>query len=105
MTLLTVFVYCLFSTLGLGLIYISQVYLKLGALKKNLTLVAYASENGIKRGFGSIAEMAAGRTAPAVCSEEHYVLLRGDTQAGKTGIVEEALGHVFPLLIEENGRR
>jgi hypothetical protein len=101
MTLLTVFVYCLFSTLGLGLIYISQVYLKLGALKKNLTLVAYASENGIKRGFGSIAEMAAGRTAPAVCSEEHYALLRGDTQAGKTGIVEEALGHVFPLLIEE----
>lgn len=101
MTLITVFVYCLFSTLGLGLIYISQVYLKFGALKKNLMLVAYASENGVKRGFGSIAEMAAGRTAPVVCTEEHYALLRGDTQAGKTGVVEEALGHVFPLLIEE----
>jgi hypothetical protein len=42
MTLVSVFLFIAFSTLGLGMIYMSQVYLKMSAFKKNSLVLDYA---------------------------------------------------------------
>jgi hypothetical protein len=100
MTLITVFVYFLFTALGLGLIHISQIYLKLSAHKKNMAVLAVSAENGIKQGFGYLAELVSEKAQPVVCAEEYYFWLREDTQAGNRRIAEEALGINLPLVVE-----
>jgi len=102
MALIVVFIYFLFSALGLGLIYISQIYLKLGALKKNMTLLSYSAENGIKQGFGFLAELIANEGTPAVCTEEHYAALQKEACSGNSRLVGEALHQNFPLRIEDS---
>lgn len=101
MALIAVFVYLLFSVLGLGLIHISGIYGKFGRHKKNMTLLEYSAENGIKQGYGSLAERILGREEPEVLTEAGFALLRLDAEAGGLGLAEEALGTVFPLVIEE----
>lgn len=100
-TLTAVFVYFVFTSIGLGLIFAAQVYAKLSAHKKNMTLLAYASENGIKRGFENLADAVEKRAAPVPCTENQYLQFRGNAQAGSIEIAELALGTDFPALIDE----
>ena len=100
LTLLAVFIYFLFSALGLGLIYISQLHLRIGAHRKTTTLLSYAAENGIKQEFTFLAERAAAASAPAACSEARYGQLRADVEAGRAGIVAEVLGAEIPFRAE-----
>jgi len=100
MALIAVFVYLIFSVLGLGLIHISRIYGKLGRHKKNMALLEYSAENGIKQGYGILAEQILSREGPGVLSEEGFALLRSDAEAGGLGFAEAALGCVFPLLCE-----
>ena len=50
-TLLSLFIFFIFCTLGMGMLLMSQIYLKISGFKKNILLLNYASENGIKQGF------------------------------------------------------
>jgi hypothetical protein len=54
--IVTIFLFLAFSTLALGLIFISQVYLQVGGYKKNSSRLDYCSENGIKEGFHLLAD-------------------------------------------------
>lgn len=101
MALIAVFAYVLFSVLGLGLIHISRIYGKLGRHKKNMALLEYSAENGIKQGFGFLAERMQERDEPADITDEELALLQQNAEAGGFGFAERALDCVFPQSVEE----
>jgi hypothetical protein len=101
MTLMSVFVFFIFSTLGLGLLYLSQAYLKMSANKKNITFLDVSSENGVKRGFGHLAGLVRADYSPAILSEDFYRELRDNARGGGLSAVEEALGINFPVETRE----
>ena len=69
MTLVSVFLFIVFSTLGLGMIYMSQVYLKMSAFKKNSIVLDYASENGVKQGFDQLVQLLSFKSSPSIKPE------------------------------------
>jgi len=101
MTLISVFIFFVFSTLGLGLLYLTQAYLKMSANKKNITLMDFSSENGVKQGFGRLAGLISANYSPAILSEDSYQELREDARGGGLRAMEEALGINFPVEIRE----
>ena len=101
MTLISVFIFFVFSTLGLGLIYLTQAYLKMSANKKNIVAMDFSSENGVKQGYGRLAEIISAGFSPAILSEDSYQELREDARVGGLRAVEEALGINFPMETRE----
>jgi hypothetical protein len=101
MTLMSVFIFFVFSTLGLGLLYLTQAYLKTSANKKNITFMDFSSENGVKQGFGRLAGLISANYSPAILSEDSYQELRENARSGGLRAVEEALGINFPVEIRE----
>ncbi|MEE8378366.1 MAG: hypothetical protein V3R45_08325 [Candidatus Aminicenantaceae bacterium] len=97
MTLVAVFLFFIFSTLGLSMLYFSQIYLKLSAYKKNSTLLAYASENGIKLGFDYLLNLLSQAVSPSLLSPHESIELREDTINKGTEIVEKLLGSRLPF--------
>jgi hypothetical protein len=97
MTLVSVFLFFVFSSLGLSMLYFSQVYLKLSAYKKNSTLLDYASENGIKLGLDHLLSLLSQKASPSLLSEEESNELREDTINKGSEIVEKLLGWHLPL--------
>ena len=97
MTLVSVFLFFIFSTLGLSMLYFSQIYLKLSAYKKNSTLLDYASENGIKIGFDHLLNLLSQKMTPSLLSPHESVELREDTINKGSEIVEKLLGLRLPL--------
>ncbi len=97
MTLVSVFLFFIFSTLGLSMLYFSQIYLKLSAYKKNSTLLDYASENGIKLGFDHFLNLLSQKVSPSLLSLEESNELREDTINKGSGIVEKLLGSHLPF--------
>jgi hypothetical protein len=100
LTLLAIFIYFLFSALGLGLICLAQLHLKISAYRKSSTLLAYAAENGIKQEFAFLAAKVAAAGGPAVCAEARYAGLQAEFEAGEMGIIAEVLGAAPPFAIE-----
>jgi len=92
MTLVSVFLFFIFSTLGLSMLYFSQIYLKLSAYKKNSTLLDYASENGIKLGFDHLLNLLSQTVSPSLISPQESIELREDTINEGSEIVEKLLG-------------
>jgi hypothetical protein len=101
MTLMSVFIFFVFSTLGLGLLYLTQAYLKMSANKKNITFMDFSSENGVKQGFGRLAGLISANYSPAILSEDSYQELRENARGGGLRAVEEALGINFPVETRE----
>jgi len=101
MTLVSVFIFFVFSTLGLGLVYLSQAYLRLSAYQKNSALSAFSSENGVKRGFAQLAGLVSRRYSPQILSESHYQELRESALSGSPKIMEEALDILLPDSFQE----
>ncbi len=97
MTLVSVFLFFIFSTLGLSMLYFSQIYLKLSAYKKNSTLLAYASENGIKLGFDHLLNLLSQTVSPSLLSPHESIELREDTINKGSEIVEKLLGLRLPV--------
>lgn len=97
MTLVSVFLFFIFSTLGLSMLYFSQIYLKLSAYKKNSTLLAYASENGIKLGFDHLLNLLSQTMTPSLLSPHESIELREDTINKGSEIVEKLLGSRLPF--------
>ncbi len=97
MTLIAVFLFFIFSTLGLSMLYFSQIYLKLSAYKKNSTILAYASENGIKLGFDHLLNLLSQTVTPSLLSPQESIELREDTINKGSEIVEKLLGLRLPF--------
>jgi len=97
MTLVSVFLFFVFSTLGLSMLYFSQIYLKLSAYKRNSTLLDYASENGIKLGFDHLINLLSQNVTPSLISQEESNELREDTINKGSEIMEKLLGSHLPF--------
>jgi hypothetical protein len=97
LTLISVFIFFLFSTLGLGMLYLTQVYLKTSAYRRNSILCEYASENGIKQGFDQFHNLLLQRSLPMLLTERETMDLYQDAANGGTSIIEQALGCSLPL--------
>ncbi|MEW5902112.1 MAG: hypothetical protein AB1715_11670 [Acidobacteriota bacterium] len=101
MLIVTAFLFLAFTTLSLGLIVLSQVYLKIGGFRKNSALLDYSSENGIKSGFLFLSGAINAAPASESISEERYAELLAATRNSELAALEEALKVRFPLLIQE----
>lgn len=96
-TLVSVFLCFVFSTLGLSMLYFSQIYLKLSAYKKNSTLLDYAAENGIKLGFNHLLNLLSPAVSPSLISSEETNELRENTKSKGMKILEKLLGSKPPF--------
>ena len=54
-SLVVLFLFFIFSGLGLSMIYLSQVHIRMNAFRKSSLFLDYASENGLKRGLEDLA--------------------------------------------------
>ncbi|MDH5383480.1 MAG: hypothetical protein OEY18_02135 [Candidatus Aminicenantes bacterium] len=104
-TLVSVFIFFIFSTLGLSMLYLTQVYMKTSAYRKNTILLEYASENGIKQGFNQLHGLLLERSSPMVLTEEEILELKLDASKGEKGIIEKALGSGLPLSSADSWER
>ena len=97
LTLLAVFVYFIFSAIGLGLIFVAQLHLRIAGYRKSAALLSYAAENGVKQGFALLAGRVAASGGPAACTEERFAGLRAEIESGSAAIVAEVLGAAPPF--------
>ncbi len=89
--------FVVFSTLGLGLLYFSQIYLKMSAYKKNSILLDYASENGVKQGLDHLLTLLSQPSFPLILSSEEAGELRDDAAGGGLKLIKKILGSQFSL--------
>ena len=101
MALITVFLFFLFTTLGLGLHFLSQAYLKLSAFKKNTLLLETTAENGVKAALGRMLRSLAAGPGPWAISEDYVEDLLSETTSGGVLAAEAAMSTSFPFQVEE----
>ena len=97
MTLLVVFIFFLFSALGIGLICISDVHTKFSRHRRDVVLLSFAAENGVKGGYSVLATAIASGSGPKTCSEALYHELRLDGQNGGIRTLEQVMEKPLPL--------
>ena len=95
-TLLTAFLFIIFAALGMGMLYVSHIYLKISGYKANAMLLEYAAENGVKQGFHEFLGILAGQSSPRILSEEEVDILRQDSLCGGTAIMDILFGVARP---------
>jgi len=100
-TLMTVFVFFLFSSIGLGLCFLARTYREWSACKTDAILLAGAAENGVRAGFNDLIAALAARRFPLELTDLRYAGLRAATLDRKTDLVEEILGLPLPLRLPE----
>jgi len=101
MTLVTLFLFLIFSSLGLSVLFLSQIYLKSSAYKKNSTLISYSSENGIKSAFSQLLSLLSQTSFPLPLSSQENYELRENTRSKGTELLEKLLGAKPPLRTAE----
>jgi hypothetical protein len=92
----------LFTGLGLAMLHASGVHMKINAFRRVSALLDCASENGLKRGLRDLTSWLETTGLAAPVSDERLDALRADPAAGFAPLLEEALGPVFPRLLEES---
>jgi hypothetical protein len=98
LTLLAAFLFIIFSVLGMGMIYVSQVYLKISGYKLNAVLLDFASENGIKHGFNELSKAFAALPNPCLLSETEMEILRLDMPPEGTEMIDKFNGNAPTIL-------
>lgn len=96
-TLLSLFIFFVFCSLGMGMLLMSQIYTKISAYKKDTILLNYASENGIKQGYAFLMDRISGQSSPILLSDFEMETLKEDTLLGGTHIIEKLVGMEIPL--------
>lgn len=91
-SLIAIFTLFVFSVLGLGMLYLSQVHLKFSAYRKNSVLLDYASENGIKQEFTRLISLLSEASSPSLLTPEEMDDLREDALQNGIRLVEKLLG-------------
>ncbi len=104
-TLWAVFIFLIFSTLGLSMLHLTQIYIKLSSFKKNSLLLGYASENGIKQGFTQLFNMFMQSTSPIILSEEKEIELKQDALNMGLKTLQMISGQDLPLLYKEHWKQ
>jgi len=89
LTLLAAFLFIIFSALGLGMLTVSQVYLKISGYRINALLLDFASENGIKHGFHELIQDLASIPNPSILADVEMDTLWLDTLAGGTQLIDK----------------
>jgi len=102
MTLISTFMFFVFSVLGLGMLYNSQIHLRLTACKKNSMLLGYASENGIKQSFNQLVYLASKGTSLSVLLSGETEELKNDAVNKGMRMIEKLLESEVPLTINSN---
>jgi hypothetical protein len=105
LTLLSIFLFFVFSTLSMGMIYLTQIYLRISAYRKNSILLDYASENGIKQGFDRLNELLLPASSPLILDDKEVSELRDDVYLGGKKIVKKILGDPLPIVDEDDWER
>lgn len=100
--LLSIFLFFIFSTLSLGMIYLTQVYLQLSAYRKNSILLDYAAENGIKQGFDALHEPLLAAASPLPLDEAAILELREDARVSGKKIVQDIIGQPLPISLGDD---
>ena len=100
-SLVVIFLFFIFSGLGLGMIAMSQLHLKMNAWRKFSSLLDCASENGIKRGLEDLEDWL-GSCGPVIpVSAGRVDDFRENPRAAFPLLLEDALGAGFPRLFQE----
>ncbi len=105
LTLLSVFLFIIFTTLGVGMLYLTQVYLKISAYRKNAMLLEYASENGIKQGYDHLHYLLSSASSPIVLSEAETSQLMADSLVQGKAAVQRMLGIGLPFSSKDSWER
>jgi hypothetical protein len=104
-SLAVVFMFFLFSGLGLGLVMLSDEFGRMAVSRRDVLRLECAAENGVKDALAKMVAQAApaGATmteAVAAVSDEHAASLRANAAAGGILAAEEAMRIAFPFLSE-----
>lgn len=91
-TLTALFLFFIFSLLGLSLAYLLQLSLQISAAKKKSIVLGYAAEIGQKQAWDQMKGLINERGFPLVLSEDRWAELRETLATGGGPILEEALG-------------
>jgi hypothetical protein len=100
-----VFLFVIFTTLGLGMLYLTQVYLKISAYRKNSILLEYASENGIKQGYSHLHDLLLYAASPTILTEDEAKHFLVDSHARGNSVVRRVLGKDLPIALEDSWER
>jgi len=104
-TLLSLFISFVFCSLGMGMLLMSQIYMKISAYKKDIILLNYASENGIKQGYAFLMDRISGQSSPILLSDLEMEALKEDTLQGGTHTIEKLVGTEIPLYKTSSWKR
>jgi hypothetical protein len=102
LTLVSVFLFVIFATLGLGMLYLTQVYLKISAYRKNTLLLEYASENGIKQGYDCLHDLLSLASSPVLLTEDEVSQFLEDSYAQGNAAVQRVLGSDLPISLADS---
>jgi hypothetical protein len=101
-TVTVLFLMVIFSGLGLAMLHASGVHMKINAFRRFSALLDCASESGLKRGLRDFTSWLEGTGLTAPVTDERVEALRADPDAAFPRLVAEALGPVFPRVLEES---
>lgn len=104
-TLISVFLFVIFTTLGLGMLYLTQVYVKISAYRKNTMLLEYASENGIKQGYDHLHDLLLLAAAPILLTDDEVSQFLDDSHAQGNVTVQRVLGSGLPIVQADSWER
>ncbi|MFC2156832.1 hypothetical protein ACFLT9_03245 [Acidobacteriota bacterium] len=102
MTIITAFVFLVFSTVALGILHITRVYIQLCGFKKNIIIMDYASENGIKTGFNEFLNLILAAQPLIRISEEQFNEIRAHLNTDGLQILRDFLTLQLPLRTSGN---
>jgi hypothetical protein len=83
------------------MLYLTQVYMKTSAYRKNTMLLEYAAENGIKQGYDRLREYFALAPSPLLITETEAFQFLQDARAQGNAAVQRALGIGLPLVSDD----
>jgi len=91
-----------FTGLGLAMLHASAVHVKINGFRRFSALLDCASENGLKRGLGDLADWIEDEALLAPIGEAAVDAVRVDPEAAFPALLGEALGSAFPRALEES---
>lgn len=101
-TVIVLLLLVVFAGLGLAMLHASAAHVSINGFRRFSTLLDGASENGLKRGLRDITARLEERGLLASVSAAAVEAVRADPRRGFAPLVEEALGPVFPRIVDES---
>jgi len=96
-SLVVLALFVLFSAIGLGLVFLTQISLHAGRAGKNLAVLDILAENGAKQEFENLSDILEAGSFPLPLEEPTAAAWLADPEAHAREIIETALGKETPL--------